>query len=54
VLLLLLQAIAWQQFMLDLHSGIYFGSWGVLFFDMVGFFVILIAVSCIVMWRKPR
>jgi len=26
----------------------------VCFFDMVGFFVIFIAVSCIVMWRKPR
>jgi|GEM_PF-2103002 hypothetical protein len=29
--MLLLQAIAWQQFTLDLHSGIYFGSWGVFF-----------------------
>lgn len=47
-------AISWQQFILDLHSGFYFGSWGVLSFEIVGFSAILIAVSGIVIWRNPR
>jgi hypothetical protein len=50
--LLLREAVSWQQFLLDVHSGAVAGFSGKLFMDLVGALIILMALSGIVMWQK--
>lgn len=52
--LLLREAVSWQQFLLDVHSGAILGLSGKLFMDLVALFIILMAVSGVVMWRNAR
>lgn len=44
----------WERFFLDIHSGRIFGTWGVLFFDLLSLLFVLLAVSGIYMWAKPK
>ena len=44
------QSISWQRIMLDLHSGRWFGSWGVWIVDAAAFAMLLLAFSGIWMW----
>jgi hypothetical protein len=50
--LLLSEAVSWQQFVLDVHSGAIAGFSGKLFNDLVGVFVMLMALSGLLMWRN--
>ena len=50
--LLLKEAVSWQQFTLDVHSGAIAGLSGKLFNDLVGVFVMLMAMSGLLMWRN--
>ena len=52
--LLLAESISWQQFILDLHSGVFVGSMGKWLSDLVALFVIAMAISGLSMWRNPR
>ena len=52
--LLLNDSVSWQQFILDLHSGMFIGTWGKWLADLVAIFIIGIAISGLVMWRNPR
>jgi len=45
-------SISWQQFILDLHSGIILGNMGKLFLDLVSLCLCGMAVSGIAMWLK--
>lgn len=44
--------VTWEKFILDIHSGAYFGGLGVFFLDMVALFVIVMAVSGLIMTRR--
>jgi len=46
--------ISWQKLVLDLHSGRYFGQWGVWFQDLVALLLIVMAVTGIKLWFGPR
>jgi uncharacterized iron-regulated membrane protein len=52
--LLLNDSVSWQQFILDLHSGMFIGTAGKWLVDLVAIFVIGMAISGLVMWRNPR
>jgi len=39
---------------LDIHSGMFLGSSGKWFSDLLAVFIILIILSGLVMWRNPR
>ena len=52
--LLLKDSVSWQQFLLDLHSGMFIGTAGKWLADLVAIFIIGIAISGLVMWRNPR
>lgn len=44
------QSISWQRIMQDMHSGRWFGSWGVWVVDIAAFVMLLLAFSGIWMW----
>jgi len=52
--LLLNDSVSWQQFILDLHSGMFIGIAGKWLADLVAIFLIGMAISGLVMWRNPR
>jgi len=47
--LLLSESVSWQKFILDLHSGMFFGAGGIWLTDLVGVLTIAMAVSGLVM-----
>ena len=49
---LLAETISWQQFILDLHSGVFAGKVGKWWMDMVAILLILMAFSGFFMWRR--
>lgn len=50
--LVLGNSISWQQFFLDIHSGIFFGNFGKWFMDLIALCLCGMAVSGIAMWFK--
>lgn len=45
----------WERFILEAHSGRLFGTYGVLFFDIVAAITMLLSMSgCYVWWRQNR
>ena len=50
--LLFKETISWQQFVLDVHSGAILGLQGKLFNDLIAMFIIFMAFSGIVLWRR--
>lgn len=48
------ETVSWEQFVLDLHSGKYLGRAGVWLWDLIGLFVVMLALSGIVMFVLPR
>lgn len=46
--------VSWEQFLLDLHSGKYVGRAGVWLWDLIGLFLVILAVSGVVMFLMPR
>jgi hypothetical protein len=46
------QFLNWERVILDAHSGRLFGDVGVLFMDMVAFFLILLSISGIYIWLR--
>lgn len=51
---LLANTVSWQQFILDLHSGRFFGSYGVWLGDLISLLLIGMVVTGLVMWNQPR
>ncbi len=49
---LLTETISWQQFILDLHSGIFVGNIGKWWMDLVAILLMLMAFSGFFMWRQ--
>ena len=52
--LVLAESISWQQFILDVHSGVFLGNPGKWFTDLIAIFSIAMAVSGLMMWRDRR
>ncbi|HIG41135.1 MAG: PepSY domain-containing protein [bacterium] len=52
--LMLKDSVSWQQFLLDLHSGMFIGAAGKWLADLVAIFIVGVAISGLVMWRNPR
>jgi hypothetical protein len=50
--LLLSQSISWQQFILDVHSGIFIGKMGKWFSDLVAICLSGMAISGLAMWLR--
>ncbi len=48
------ESISWQQFVLDLHSGMFLGGFGKLFADLLAIFIIVMTISGLVMRRVAR
>ncbi|MDG1733981.1 MAG: PepSY domain-containing protein [Thalassotalea sp.] len=49
------QILSWERVVLDIHSGRFFASLGVLFMDLVALFIIILSLSGIYMWiRQAR
>ena len=46
--------ISLETFLLDIHSGRFFGSYGVLFFDVVGIILLFLAFSGLIIWVRQR
>lgn len=46
--------ISLETFVLDIHSGRFFGQYGTLFFDVVGFVLIFLAVTGVIIWLRHR
>jgi uncharacterized iron-regulated membrane protein len=46
--------ITLEQFVLDIHSGRFFGNYGTLFFDIVGFILLFLSFTGIIIWFKQR
>ena len=46
------EAISWQQFILDLHSGMFAGNAGKWLMDLVAILLIVMALSGFLMWRR--
>ncbi|MCG8670820.1 MAG: PepSY domain-containing protein [Pseudomonadales bacterium] len=42
---IIVEDMTWERFLLDLHSGRMFGSWGVWFVDLIGIAILVLAVS---------
>ncbi len=51
---LLHDAITWEQFLLDLHSGAFFGLPGILFSDVLALIIVVMVLSGFVMAANPR
>lgn len=47
-------SVSWEQFVLDLHSGKYFGGAGVWLADLLALALMLLGLTGIVMWLLPR
>lgn len=47
-------SISWQRLMQDLHSGRWFGGWGVWVMDIAAVILLLLAVSGLWMWWGKR
>lgn len=48
------QALSYETVMLDLHSGRFFGPWGVLVYDLLALALASLAVSGLVLWWRGR
>ena len=48
------EIISLETFLLDIHSGRFFGQYGTLFFDLVGIVFLFLAFSGIYIWLKQR
>ncbi|ORU91353.1 MAG: hypothetical protein A6F72_02050 [Cycloclasticus sp. symbiont of Poecilosclerida sp. N] len=46
--------ISWETLILDIHSGRFFGSYGALFFDVVGIVLLFLAFTGIIIWSRQR
>lgn len=46
--------ISLETLLLDIHSGRFFGSYGVLFFDLVGIVLLFLAFTGIIIWVRQR
>lgn len=46
--------ISLETFILDIHSGRFFGQYGTLFFDFVGLVLLFLAFTGIIIWAKQR
>ena len=46
--------ITLEQFLLDIHSGRFFGAYGALFFDIVGVILLFLSITGVVIWFKQR
>lgn len=46
--------ISLETFILDVHSGRYFGSYGILFFDAIGIILLFLAFTGVIIWLKQR
>ena len=46
--------ISLETLFLDIHSGRFFGSYGTLFFDLIGVLVLFLALSGIIIWARQR
>jgi len=51
---LLGESVTWQQFILDVHSGVVIGLPGKLFTDLVAILLVLMVMSGLWMWHKTR
>jgi hypothetical protein len=46
--------ISLETLLLDIHSGRFFGSYGTLFFDLVGVIVLFLALTGVIIWARQR
>jgi len=46
--------ISLETLFLDIHSGRIFGSYGTLFFDLIGVLVLFLALTGIIIWARQR
>jgi len=46
--------ISLETFILDVHSGRFFGSYGTLFFDVIGIILLFLAFTGVIIWLKHR
>jgi len=46
--------ISLETFILDVHSGRFFGSYGALFFDVIGIILLFLAFTGVIIWLKQR
>ena len=46
--------ISVETFILDVHSGRFFGAYGALFFDLIGILLLFLAITGIIIWLKQR
>jgi hypothetical protein len=46
--------ISLETLMLDIHSGRFFGPYGVWFFDFIGIILLFLASTGIIIWLKQR
>lgn len=46
--------ISLETLFLDIHSGRFFGSYGTLFFDLIGVLVLFLALTGIIIWARQR
>tara|TARA_R110002096_G_scaffold48842_14_gene129262 strand:- start:290 stop:778 length:489 start_codon:yes stop_codon:yes gene_type:complete len=44
--------ISLETFMLDIHSGRFFGAYGVLFFDLIAVILIFLAFTGVIIWIR--
>lgn len=49
------QKLSWERVFLDIHSGRFFGEFGVLFMDLVAILIIILSLSGVYIWvRQSR
>lgn len=46
--------ISLETLLLDIHSGRFFGSYGTLFFDLIGIVLLFLAFTGVIIWIKQR
>jgi hypothetical protein len=46
--------ISLETLLLDIHSGRFFGSYGALFFDVVGIILLFLAFTGVIIWFRQR
>ena len=47
-------SISLETLILDLHSGRFFGQFGVLFIDLIGLLVCILSITGLIAWMKRR
>jgi hypothetical protein len=52
--IMMTEAVSWEQFILDVHSGRYLGAWGVWLSDLVALLLAVLAISGITLALMPR